>query len=66
MREERAGRDVQGVDARLDEPLADLNRLLERVARRAEVERRQRVVLLLVEPASSFALDDLVFCRPNE
>jgi hypothetical protein len=47
VRERRAGRHVQGVDARLDEPLADLDRVLERVARRSDVQRRQRVGVLL-------------------
>ena len=40
VREEAAGRDVNGVDAGLDQPLADLHRFVQRVARRADAEER--------------------------
>ena len=46
MRKRAAGRDVDGVDARLDQPLAHLRRLLDRVARAFELEDEQRVVVL--------------------
>ncbi len=47
MREERPGRHVDGIDAGLHQHLADLDRLVQGVAGRADAEERDRVGVIL-------------------